>query len=315
MYDTIGLQLTHGDYPSGDFVADLSRCLTSVSTFERGGFRHIVGDCGRLKVRANNWSVSVGGCSLPKWVAGNNYKPLSRAETRQAVEMMSDRLHLPMKLARVTRLDAGATITTSQPPSRYIGVLGELSRAKRQTVSGDETETLYYIQQYRRLCFYDKNKEQRNNGEPIPMEYADKHVLRYEYRLLRRLPAQMGEREVTAAMLYDERFYHKVLNKWKQAYFSIRKEGDITINIDDMNSVKALHNVGILSLVERFGGEAELLAQVKDKFRRGVISRKQAHDMRAAIRRACSTGGDLITPNELANELDSGIMAAFERFQ
>jgi hypothetical protein len=54
-----------------------------------------------------------------------------------------------------------------------------------------------------------------------------------------------------------------------------------------MTSKKELYKMGILSLVEREGGETKILEQIKERQRLGHLTSKQAHDLRQAIKKVC----------------------------
>lgn len=54
-----------------------------------------------------------------------------------------------------------------------------------------------------------------------------------------------------------------------------------------MISKKELYKMGVLSLVERAGGETEILEQIKERQKLGQLTSKQAHDLRQAIKKVC----------------------------
>lgn len=54
-----------------------------------------------------------------------------------------------------------------------------------------------------------------------------------------------------------------------------------------MISKKELYKMGVLSLVERAGGETEILEQIKERQKLGQLTRKQAHDLRQTIKKVC----------------------------
>ena len=68
--------------------------------------------------------------------------------------------------------------------------------------------------------------------------------------------------------------------------------------------------MGVLSLIERAGGEIKILEQIEEQKQLGNITRKQAHDLRQAIKEACQTKKGLIIENEAIKELDKKIKEA-----
>ena len=52
-----------------------------------------------------------------------------------------------------------------------------------------------------------------------------------------------------------------------------------------MTSKKELYTMGVLSLVEREGGEIEFLKKIKEQQQLGHLTRKQAYNLRQKITR------------------------------
>jgi len=169
---------------------------------------------------------------------------------------------------------------------------------------------LYYSLNGGRLCFYDKNKEHKSHREEIPELYQGRNVLRYERRHAQRLSRQFDVEAVTGATLYDEAFYIKVVNQWKEGYQSIQKINDVTLNFQAMKTKQQLYKMGVLALIEQAGGQLELTAQINEAQKRGEISKKQAYDLRTAVNEACQLKEGLTAPNEAIEELTKKIAEA-----
>ena len=166
-----------------------------------------------------------------------------------------------------------------------------------------------------RLCFYDKNREQKTKGEEIPELYKERNVLRYEQRYIKRLPVAFGVENVTGALLYDEAFYISLLERWRDKYKAINKINDITLNFQAMTNRQQLYKMGVLSMVERVGGEVAMIEQINDAQKRGDLTRKQAFDLRKTIKEVCKVGGDLTVPSEEIKELDKKILEAVRYYR
>ena len=54
-----------------------------------------------------------------------------------------------------------------------------------------------------------------------------------------------------------------------------------------MTSKKELYKMGVLSLVEREGGEIEFLKKIKEQQQLGHLTRKQAYNLRQKIKKVC----------------------------
>lgn len=311
MYDTIYFRLTQGEVQGFDFLAETPCYLEDVAehTFSDGVV--ISGNVGNLKVSLNRFQVKVKDGSLCKFYLGSNFKTMGRKDTQRAIEKLSDVLHLPMSKAAVTRLDVAQNFCTKYPPDVYFNHLGMLKYATRL----QEPNGIYYSQTGGRLAFYDKAKEQRKKGEKIPELYEGKNVLRYEQRYTNRIARQFGLLEVTGSTLFDEAFYIDLLNRWRQNYKNIEKVNDVTFNFERMKTRQMLYKMGVLSLVERAGGQLEFIAQINEAQKRGELTKKQAFDLRATIKDVCQIRDGLTAPNEAIQELDRKVNEAIRFYR
>lgn len=315
MLDTVNFKLTHAEVEGVDFLNEITPCLNpdGVAFHDYNGQQVVTGKTGNLSVSISPYQVRVKDGSLCKWMLGDNYQVMGRADIKRAVERLSDTLHLPMDRAIITRLDVGLSIPVREPTANYFNHLGVLNYAKRLANDG----SLYYYRhsQAERLCFYDKNREQRDNREAIPDLYRGVNVLRYEQRYMARLPSLLGVAQVTGAMLYDEGFYITLLNRWRDAYRAIRKVNEITLNFQAMKTKRDLQTMGVLAMVERVGGEVEMIAHINEAQKRGDLTAKQAFDLRQAVKSACKVRDGLTAPTEAITELDKKIAEAIRYYR
>lgn len=315
MLDTVNFKLTQAEVEGVDFLNEITPYLNpdGVALHDYNGQQVVTGKTGNLSVSISPYQVRVKDGSLCKWMLGDNYQGMGRADIKRAVERLSDTLHLPMDRAIITRLDVGLSIPVREPTANYFNHLGVLNYAKRLANDG----SLYYYRhsQAERLCFYDKNREQRDNREAIPNLYRGVNVLRYEQRYMARLPSLLGVAQVTGAMLYDEGFYITLLNRWRDAYRAIRKVNEITLNFQAMKTKRDLQTMGVLAMVERVGGEVEMIAHINEAQKRGDLTAKQAFDLRQAVKSACKVRDGLTAPTEAITELDKKIAEAIRYYR
>ena len=315
MLDTVNFKLTQAEVEGVDFLNEITPHLNpeGVAFHDYNGQKVVTGKTGNLSVSISHYQVRVKEGSLCKWMLGDNYQVMGRADIKRAVERLSDTLHLPMDRAIITRLDVGLSIPVKEPTVNYFNHLGVLNYAQRL----QQPHSLYYHRhrQAERLCFYDKNREQRDNREAIPELYRDCNVLRYEQRYMARLPSLLGVAQVTGAMLYDEGFYISLLDRWRDAYRAIRKVNDITLNFQVMKTKRDLHTMGVLAMVERVGGEIEMIAQINEAQKRGDLTAKQAFDLRQAVKSACKVRDGLTAPTKVITELDKKIAEAIRFYR
>lgn len=311
MYDSINFRLLQSEAVGVDFIEETAAYLENVGEHTYSGDVVLTGSVGGLKVSLNRYQIKIKDGSLCKWFLGDNFQTMGRGDVQRAIEKLSDTLHLPITKAAVTRLDVAQNFICKHPPSVYTNHLGVLKYATRL----QEPSGLYYQQTGGRLCFYDKVREQRNKREPIPDLYRERYCLRYEQRYTQRLAAQFRVAEVTGALLYDEAFYIEVLNRWRDAYNSIQKINDVSLNFGVMKNKQQLYKMGVLSLIEQAGGELAMLEQINEAQRKGDLSKKQAYDLRQAIKDACKVREGLTVENDAIKELDKKVAEAVRYYR
>ena len=313
MFDTVNLKITRNEVAGVDFLSEIPCYLDSgslaVHTFSDGEV--ITGTLGNLKVSLNEYQVKVKDGSLCKWYLGNNFQTMGRKDTKMAIEKLSDTLHLPINKAAVTRLDIAQNFIVKHHTDVYFNHLGLLKNATRLV----EPNCLYYNKTGLRIAFYDKNREQKANREPIPELYDGRNVLRYEQRYTQRVARQLNVLEVTGAMLYDEDFYIFLINRWRDYYKDIQKINDVSLNFQAMKTKQNLYRMGVLSLIEQMGGELAMMEQISEAQKQGKLSRKQAFDLKQAVQDACKVRDGLTMPNEAIKELDKKVSEAVKFYR
>lgn len=306
MFDTVDFRLTRCEYDRVDFLSEVPCYITDVSVHHYSNGDVITGSLGNLKVCCNEYQIKIKDGSLCKWYLGDNLQTMGRKDTERAVEKLSDLLHLPMDKAQITRMDVGQNFIMRYSPKVYLNHLGELKGAVRL----EEPNSLYYSKQGYELCFYDKIREQKAKKESLPELYENRNVLRYEQRYTGRLAKRLGVPEIKAFMLYDETFYIDLLNRWRDDYKSITKINDIQLNFECMRNRKDLNKMGVLSLVERTGGLNAMLMQIAEAQQQGKLNKKQAYDLRQAVKSACCVKDGLVVENKAIAELSKKVVEA-----
>ena len=311
MYDTVNFRLRQYEAGGVDFLAETSCYFDVTGTHNFKGETVLSGSLNGLRVTVSRSGVNIKDGSLCTWYLGDNFQTMGRGDVKRAIEKLSDTLHLPMSKANVTRLDIAQNFIVKHPTDVYYNHLGILMYAQRL----QQPDGLYYSQAGRRLVFYDKIKEQKNKREPLPELYAGRNVLRYEQRYTKRIAQQLKTTEITGALLYDEAFYIKLLKGWRDAYVSIQKINDVSINFEAMKTKQDLYKMGVLSLMERTGGQIEMFNQITEAQKRGELTSKQAYDLRQAVNDACRVKKDLSVPNDAIKELDKKVNEAVKYYR
>lgn len=101
-----------------------------------------------------------------------------------------------------------------------------------------------------------------------------------------------------------------LIKRWRDTYKVINKVNDITLNFQAMTSKRQLYKMGVLSMVERVGGEVEMINQINEAQKRGDLTSKQAFDLRKEVKEACKVKEGLTVESEAIAELDKKIIEA-----
>jgi len=126
MYDNIDFSLTKDQYPGIDFLDEVPQYLSNCSHNGDSLYgKFIWGSIGKLNVSISENRVNIYNSSLCKFYHGNNFKTLTRDETRLAIEMISDTLHIPFDRAIVTRIDFAENMEMRYDEKLYYPYLGE----------------------------------------------------------------------------------------------------------------------------------------------------------------------------------------------
>lgn len=226
MYDKLKLSLP-GDCKDIARYLDEAKEQVDTSTGEMTTKGHIKG----LSV-----SVYPVGCylvgSLSKYLYGENFYPLDRHTTADAIESLSDDLHTDVGKADIVGLEFGTQFPMKHKPMAYIDKLGDLTRRMRLLAADG---TLYYqgkgktyrSKQKQVLCFYDKAAEVKNRGGTLPLGFEDANMLKYELRMNGSIARRMKMQAVTASTLSERDFYLQLAKMWGDEYFKIAKKGSM----------------------------------------------------------------------------------------
>ena len=84
------------------------------------------------------------------------------------------------------------------------------------------------------------------------------------------------------------------------------------MNIEAMKTKKDLYKLGVLALIQQVGGLTKAIEQVNEAQKTGGITKKQALDLRNAIREAGNLKENIVIPNEAITELDEKLKRAIK---
>ena len=165
-------------------------------------------------------------CSLPKVNAGDNYKPLNKAEAEQAIYVLGQELwesgfHTDIDKSNISRLDTFRNVLTDEPYMQYADLFRVL-RGKRK-LKRDYGSTFLWHNTQEQLCIYDKIEEMRIRKKDTK-DYPD--TMRFEHRLLNKRKASkvLGFSAVEAIPDNWQVIKDKTRQAWERDIFSFTVE-------------------------------------------------------------------------------------------
>lgn len=263
-----------------------------------------------LKVTIYTGGISIIG-SLAKFLYPNNVYPLNRHSTAQAIEKLSDSLHLSVKAATVSGLEFGQAFVMKYPVESYLSKLGNMPKLLRYHF---DVGTLYYKprgkQQPKVFAFYDKKADAMAKGMALPVGFKDANLLKYEMRLNGRLPQQMGVPEVTASTLSESGFYRQMVKRYQDSYFSISKQNQIKTDVmSEIKTVSDAFDVLVARLINQ-SDQTQIAAFLEELKEAKVFEDRINYTrLRKKIQAVAAKAGVTVS-DDLVKELDDEIKNA-----
>ena len=303
MYDTVNFWIDSHDTPTGN-PFDVSGYLFDTTDHNKNGVFWQTGYFSNYIATITPYGIKLSG-SLSKLLKQANIYYLTIEETKQAIEYLSDSLHVDIANAELKRVDVSTGIPTECTPHDYLLFLGSKMHFKRIETA---TDTLYYNTHKKVLCFYDKVKEAKKKKAIIPPTLAGCNLLKYELRFVHKLKQQFGQTETpTGRQLYEPEFYRRIVEQWRQEFISINKINQISnYNMNDnVKTPKDLDNALLAYYIQQAGGQSEInriiaAAKGKELFK----DPKYYSRAKSNLNKYLTTKGD---QNDLITELETKI--------
>jgi hypothetical protein len=302
MYDTVNMWLEWskvGNVNLSTITNKLNNCV------EHGNkeFNSISGSLNNYKVAIFETGISLKG-SICKYLNNDNLHTLTRSGMERAIIKMSDELSLPINLAKINQVDLSTHFIMKMPVSEYYQYLGDKRYFKRLQATSD---TLYYNTSARQLIFYNKLKEALSKGVIIPEIYKNENLLRYEIRHKGRLNKQFNLPEVTAATLYNEKFYINLIDIWVKEYFNIQKINRLTIsNMENIKTVMDAENMIFGLMLNRYGQD-EIDNLIQDMKAKQVYQDPKYYSRLKSKLKQLANMPEITEKSELIIELDKEV--------
>ena len=307
MYDKIKLwvdrSIAGDNYPAIATYLDRAKQEADLQTGEVKTFGSLEG----LKVSIFVGGLSVVG-SLSKYLHGSNVYPLDRHTTAQAVEKLSDAIHIDVTRADVTGLEFGTNFLMQHPVTDYLSRLGDMPRLSRYHF---EPKTLYYKgtgrQQPKVFAFYDKMADVAVKALEHPDGFEGANLLRYEMRLNGRLAHQLNVAEVKTSTLSDVSFFRALVRRYQSSYFTIKKQYQIKTEImSEIKSVSDAFEVFVARLISQTD-QTQIGGFVDELREAGVFGDRKYYTRLKKKIQEVATKADITETDELIKELDDEI--------
>lgn len=297
MYDTIKLWLPIDNLSSSHFnqIAERFNSPQIKTDYFTGEIKSVHG-----KVLGMDSIVSHGGLylngSICKSYLKDNFQTLTRQDTARAIEQISDTLLLPISKANVFRLDIAQNFFMEHQVENYYSFLGECCHFKRLV----QPKSIYYQNGLRTMLFYNKVEESKSKGLVVPIDWKNKHVLRYELRFTKRLTKQFNVASLLAKDLYENAFYNITIKKWLTEYNKIRKIKLLKPDAFNMTSKEGKEYL-LATLIQMQG--QSLVINCMNTWKEHFKNEREFYRFMANIKSI----KDMTEPSELIDELNTKI--------
>lgn len=309
-YDTIKIRLYQSQVPDICLFDEIPSLIEieGSSNDKEGNLFVKRGHILNLKVNIFRDMIQIEG-SLSKYYKGSNLNGITLDEVRQAINSLSERLHLPLDVAHVRRIDIACNMKLTRRVSQYLKRFGRCGKTERR----EETYSLLYgVRSPIRLCIYDKIKQLKHDREPCDCSDAE-NILRFEMRLFynaKNWVRLFAEKTVTVEMIWDENIFRKLTEMLYHKYKSIEKQYETSLNLTEVMGKKGFKDWLSLYAVKSQGYDF-LLRQIEDARINHQLNNKQAASCRMVLREILGKGTPSSTGSSYIEELD----VAFERLK
>lgn len=309
--DTIGLTLRSDVLPNIDLMAEIPLHLTCI-TYDglSYGKQTVNGKFHSFDVSINEHRIKIGNASLTKFFLGNNISMMDRSSIKQAIEKMSDALHLPIEKADVNKFHYARNIMLQNDVSLYLPYFGNSGKYKRL----EQPFGINYKITGKEIAIYDKIREARYKREPLHPFYKDRYMMRIESRFENNLCKHFNRTFITSKTLYDEDFYMMVNDEWYKDYLSIDKIKTTKIDMQQVRTKEQMKLLGVLSLVQLEGGKTQSLQNLKERYLKDELTKKQYYDLKALIEQSSSLKLQTVD-SELIKEINQKVKESTQYYR
>jgi len=215
---------------NSDFTPELDNITTNYFGDTTGNYRN-------FKIIHRPDHIFCSG-SIGKFLNGENVTTISRKGLIKALNMLEDQTGWDLKETEIKSLEIGATIPVKRPVALYLEQFNRATRNKKIDYWGATLETVINKTEKRSFQGYDKGIEARKN---IPDIFKGDNLLRLELKYKKNIKKYLGQ--LSLWDLAEKEVYSKLVNNWKETYFSIPKKNDSVLDISNGINPKGLKDL------------------------------------------------------------------------
>ncbi len=228
------------------------------------GQQQVTGYYKALFVKVTDSYIILNG-SLAKSLFGNNYYAFALKDLKKWTNKLDDEFELKLSEAPLTSMEFSGNVFTDEKPEHYFKILGSSGKNKQW----QKYTSKYFEGTNRNIIIYDKKKEveRRDHNYELCDEIADKNVLRFEVRYVKKLAKQLGRELVQLKDLYNEEFFKEMVELYHHEYLQIHKNNLLQPTLGRMRCNDGKDYLLSYLIAEKgFNEVNETVQQIKNRF-------------------------------------------------
>ena len=235
MYDLLRISVPQ---PEEVFLKWLGNCdIESTATRTRKGAIEHSARLKNLSLKSRSGWLNISG-SISRFTQDHNITPIPFGGVKQAIEHLSRQLQWDINGGRVTSYELANTFSMNYNVGNYLNMMVLWKKQEPQFYGNGENKTVLFGSSTQEV-FYDKTLQMVAKNHPIPQEFQNKNLLRYEHRRKRGLERRKGgiNTPLYVSELYSEKRVTEALKEYVKSYGLVqkvkRKNG---VNISELDS-------------------------------------------------------------------------------
>ncbi|MDB5199099.1 MAG: hypothetical protein JWO92_1062 [Chitinophagaceae bacterium] len=287
-------------------INDATQCYGEGITRYSGNYKN-------FNITQNGFGTYFSG-SICKYFHGENFSTLTRLQFIAAIKQLSQELEIDFKRGHITRLDIAENLPMVYKPSYYNDCIISYPRLSKNTYGNTTVELSGNKKKKTKLLkFYSKNAEAIARETPIPIQYQNVHLYRYEISIAGHVKTALKLDIENVSSLYTVENYCGLINFWSKEF------GTITLAETAPNEERLLLNCKPndrvwLQYILNCKSEATAIRSQQKLFINGEMTSSQFRSVKTKINRLCKDYLTLGVNNiSLKDELVQAVKAAVTR--